>query len=287
MKKLVSPLIVFIVASNGWSQGIVRWTPPSAPVYVVSPNISSESLDPKSTKFGDLLMVQILPRIPDPPNGAERIDGGRYYQRGNLASLYVDGKQRGKVRIEAIKDHQCNSAAALVVPTVSGLLKIIGLATNADVRPRPGNRRDATASERTQAALLAAREFRRNKVAAPLMTRINVDKLTAIEVDESREKTLVGSFYVQTKTERHDVFLIVRENPSGLALEYADYGRTEDLADFTDHKSILFIDHLDLNNDGSDEIVLRIGGYESERYDTYARRAGKWRRVATSFEAGC
>jgi hypothetical protein len=119
------------------------------------------------------------------------------------------------------------------------------------------------------------------------MTRIRLGELKAIQVDGSQTRTVVGSFFIQTKTERHDIFVIARVDGAETSLEYSRYGQTTDLEDFKDHESIGLIDHLDLNQDGTDEIVLVVGGYESERYDIYSRRNGKWELVASGGEAGC
>ena len=286
--RILTILLVTISASAGTPQAPSPWTPPDEPVYVVAPNNTVEGYEPSSTKFGDLLMVQIWPSVPAPSGGSRRVDGTRLYEKGKLAALFVDGQRQGEVRIDAVKEHHCDSAAALVVPTAAVSTKTVGLATNAGgIQSRPGSRRNPTAFERSSAVRLATQEFLRNNVAASLMTRINIKSLVAIEVDGSKEKTLVGSFFAQTKMERHDIFLIARVSGSRVSLEYSRYGETKDLEDFKDHRSIGLIDHLDLNRDRSDEIVLRVGGYESEGYEIYTRHLGKWQLVATGGEAGC
>jgi hypothetical protein len=282
---------MLLISSPGTiaSQDVSPWIPPTEPVYVVASNNSSESFGAEGTKLGDLLMVQIFPNVAQPPIAGARIDGKNIYQKGMRVTLFVDGRRQGDVRVEAIKEHQCNSAAALVVPTIATRSKkIVGIATNkVGIEYHAGSRRNATASERTSAVQSATREFLRNQVATSLMTRINISSLTAINVDNSKETTLVGSFFIQTKMERHDVFLIAKITGSKLSVEYSRYEKTVDLEDFKDHKSVELIDHLDINGDRTDEIVLRVRGYESEGYEIYARQLGKWQLVATGGEAGC
>jgi hypothetical protein len=288
--------ILFLLTLPGVvaSQDVRPWIPPIEPVYVVAPNYSSESYGADGTKaegtrLGDLLMIQIFPSVPLPSIEGARIDGKSIYQKGMRVALFVDGLRQGDVRVEAIKEHQCNSVAALVEPTIATVFKrIVGIATNkVGIESHAGSRRNVTASERTSAVQSATREFLRNHVATPLMTRINIGSLTAINVDDSRETTFVGSFFIQTKTERHDIFLIATTMGSKLSVEYSRYGKTTDLEDFKELESVELIDHLDLNGDRSDEIVLRVGGYESEGYEIYTRQLGKWQLVATGGEAGC
>jgi hypothetical protein len=289
--RLFLTLFLTTASSAVAAQSTNQWPEPTQPVYVVVPNSVVEGSGPVDTKFGDLLMVQIFPSLP-PPTGADQrepIERKRLYQKGAVVPLFVDGERRGEVKIAAIKQHHCDSAAAVVIPTAADVpKKVTGLATNATgIQSRPRSRRDATDTERSSALQLATREFLRNKVAASLMTRINIKLLTAIEVDDSKEKTLVGSFFIQTKTERHDVFLIARANGSRVSLEYGQYRQTMDIEDFKDHVDVTLVDHLDLNHDGIDEIVLSTHGYEGEAYEIYARRLGKWELVATGGDAGC
>jgi hypothetical protein len=282
-------LLLLTLPSAVTSQDVSLWIPPIEPVYVVAPNNSSEGSGAEETKFGDLLMIQIFPNVAQPSLAGARIDGKSIYQKGMRVAVFVDGLRQGDVRVEAIKEHQCDSAAALVAPTIATVSKrIVGIATNeVGIESHAGRSRNATASERTSAVQSATREFLRNQVATSLMTRINIRSLTAISVDESKETTLVGSFFIQTKMERHDIFLIAKTTGSKLSVEYSRYGKTSDLEDFKDHESVELIDHLDLNGDRSDEIVLRVGGYESEGYEIYARQLGKWQLVATGGKAGC
>ena len=276
------------VAGRGWSQDSINWTPPTQPVYAVFPNHSGEGSGPLSTKFGDLLMVQIHPAILPASETESRVESRALYEKGRQFALYVDGQRHGDVRIEMAKEHQCNSAAALVVPIPASVSKkVTGLATNApEARPRSGHRRDPTPAERTIAVQAATREFLRNNVSRSLMTRIQLDHLTAVEVGNGEAPTVVGSFFIRTSTERHDLFLILQVAP-GASIQYSRYGQTTDLADFKDHESISFVDHLDVNGDGTDEIVLEINGYEAEKYEMYARQREKWYRVAIGGEVGC
>ena len=290
MKAAILAILLLIGSSVGTPQNLSPWTPPKQPVYVVAPNNTSEGSGPTDTKFGDLLMVQIFPMSPESANtDGDQAERKKLYEVGKVIPLYADGERRGEVRTTVIKEHQCNSAAALVVPTLPAVSKmIVGIATNsAGIRSRPGSRRNATASERASAMQLAIQEFRRNNVEPSLMSQIKNDELVVIEVDDTREKTLVGSFFVQTKTERDDVFLIVRFGGSTPTVDYSNYSQTTDLDDFKDHLSIAFVDHLDLNGDHSDEIVLSVHGYENEGSEVLERQRGNWRVVATGGDAGC
>jgi hypothetical protein len=288
-------ILVLVAATRvGAAQDLSPWTPPTQPLYVVAPNNTSEGSRPTDTKFGDLLVVQIYPGLPGSPPGSlnedrDQAERKKLYEVGKVIPLYVDGERRGEVRTTVIIEHQCNSAAAVVVPTLSVVSKmIVGIATNSvGIRSRPGRRRTATQSERSSAMQLAIQEFRKNNVEPASISPIKNDELLVVELDDTRQKALVGSFFIQNKTERHDVFLIVRFGGSTPTVDYSDYSQTTDLDDLKDHVTITFVDHLDLNDDHSDEIVLSVHGYENEGYEILERQRGKWRVVATGGDAGC
>jgi hypothetical protein len=253
------------------------WVPPTEPVYAVMPNRSPD---------GDFIMFQIHPFVPEPSDGQRRPDATALYQKGKRVAVYVDAQRRGDVQIGDIQNYHCNSSAALIAPPIRLSRKTAGLATNASgIVSRSPSRRNATAPERALAIRLANQELRRNGVPATFLSSIKETSLVAIEVDGTKEKILVGSFYVQDKKQRHDVFLIT--TPAGTALEYSRSGKTTDLEDFKDHRFISLFDHLDLNRDGTDEIVLGVGGYEFEMYEIYSRQHGKWELVSMSEQAGC
>src|SRR4051812_21768364 len=139
---------LLLMISTSALQNPSSWSPPKQPVYVVSRNTISEGYEPSSARFGDLLMIQIFPKVPEPADGNQRIDGSRFYEKGKTVALFVDGERRGDVRIDSIKDYQCNWAAALVAPTAADLPRnIVGLATNSDIELHQPGRRKATESE--------------------------------------------------------------------------------------------------------------------------------------------
>jgi hypothetical protein len=286
--RIVAWLVLGASASAAVPQTPAAGALPAAPVYVFMPNTSADGGGAPNIRFGDFVMFQIYPQLPQ-TDGERRPDAATIYQRGKRVSAYVDGERRGEVRIEEVRDYHCNSSVALIAPSLGRISKSAwGLATNAPgIESRSPGRRNATSSERALAIRLANQEFRRNGVPASLLSRIRETSLFAIEVDATKQKTLVGSFYVQNDKERHDVFVIAPISGTVLSLEYSRYGTTTDLNDFKDHQSIGLFDHLDMNRDGSDEIVLGVGGYESERYEIYSRQNGKWELLSTSEEAGC
>ena len=69
--------------------------------------------------------------------------------------------------------------------------------------------------------------------------------------------------------------------------ELARYHKTTDIEDGKDGQDVRFVDQLDLDGDGTDEIVVEVTGYESEAFLIYKRISGLWRRVHVGGQSGC
>lgn len=65
------------------------------------------------------------------------------------------------------------------------------------------------------------------------------------------------------------------------------YRKTEDKEDGTGREGDRFVDQLDLDGDGTDEIVVEVTGYESEEFRIYKRQNGSWQQVHVGGQGGC
>ena len=129
--------------------------------------------------------------------------------------------------------------------------------------------------------------FRKHGVPEELAKGIKVDQLIVTKVDESESKLVIGSLHVEAKGVRHEVFLIGKLDSSGATTELARYHKTTDLEDGTDSEDMRFVDQLDLDGDGTDEIVVEVTGYENEEFGIYRRRNGSWSQVHVGGQGGC
>ena len=185
---------------------------------------------------------------------------------------------------------QCDSSAALVSadPPLHLAKDGMALATNAEkIRPHANSQRQADAEEQKYARELAMIAFRKHGVAEELAKGIRIDQLIVTKVDESESKLVIGSLYVEAKGVRHEVFLIGKLDSSGAATELARYHKTTDLEDGKDSEDMRFVDQLDLDGDGTDEIVVEVTGYENEEFGIYKRQNGTWSQVHVGGQGGC
>jgi hypothetical protein len=67
----------------------------------------------------------------------------------------------------------------------------------------------------------------------------------------------------------------------------SDRRDSTDLEDGTDSEDMRFVDQLDLDGDGTDEIIVEVTGYENEEFGIYKRRNGLWSQVHLGGQGGC
>jgi hypothetical protein len=277
-------LIVPVLANA--DKGKVAWQGPDKPVYVVTENRYAEGFTPggDTARFGDLIAIEIF----NPK--ARTAEEDAVYKVGERLALFVGGQRTGDVTIKKMIPLQCDSSAALVSSDLSVHLAkdAMALATNAEIiRPHPNRQRQADAREQKYARQLAMNTFRKHGVPEELAKDIKIDQLIVTKVDESESKFVIGSLYIEAKGTGHGVFLIGRLDRSGATTELARYHKTTELEEGTDSESVRFVEQLDLDGDGTDEIVVEVRGYESEEFGIYRRRNWFWSQVHVGGQGGC
>jgi hypothetical protein len=279
-------LAVLLLAPLANADKKVAWHGPDSPVYVVTQNHYAEGFSPegKTARFGDLIAIEIFNPKPRPQ------EQDAVYTVGENLSLFMGGERRGGVSIKQVLPLQCDSNAALVAadPSIHLTKDDMALATNAKtIRPHANGQRQPNETERKYAQDLAIAQFRRHAVYNVRAKDVEIHQLFVTKVDDSDELFLIGSLFVKTKDAIHSIFLIGKIGDAGATAELASYSKTTDVEDGTDSVDFRFVDQLDLDGDGTDEIVVEVRGYESEEFRIYQRHLGFWRQVHTGGGGGC
>jgi hypothetical protein len=259
---------------------------PDRSVYVVTHNHYAEGYTPEgdTAKFGDLIAIEIFN-----PRGT-KAEENPVYKVGEHVALFVGGQRQGDVRIKKVMPLQCDSSAALVSSGHSYHLpkNRMALASNSDqIRPHPNKQHQASDTEGNYARQLAMSEFRKHAIPTTLAKNIKINELIVTELDGTDSEFLIGSLSLVTKSARHDVFLIAKIADSAATVEFARYHKTADLEDGTDSEDVSFVDQLDLDGDGFDEIVVEVTGYENEEFAIYHHNNGSWTQVHLGGQGGC
>lgn len=286
------------------------WKGPDQPVYVVTPNRYAEEPDAEGPRFGDLIAIEIFD--PKPDENRTEPSSASAYPVGDRIALFFGGQRQGNVRINRVTPFQCNSWAALVStdPFFHLPTNALALASNArNIRPHTNRQREADATEREYAKKLAMNEFSKHGVPATLANiefgdpfrdssdaAPTPDRLVVTKLDGSDATFLIGTAFIRVKKspapkdpeEAPDdaipnVFFIGKITKSGVTSESASYNEPIDMEDDEYDR---FADQLDLDGDGTDEIVVERDLYEGESFSILHRQNGKWSWVHSGGIAG-
>src|SRR5258708_21808402 len=113
------------------------------------------------------------------------------------------------------------------------------------------------------------------------------EQATITNLEQGSSGSLIAYVFIKTESAVHEVFLIAKLNGSDGAAEFTRYHVTKDVEDGMDSEDYRFVDQLDLDGDGFDEIVVEVRGYESEEFRILKRVNGVWTRVHVGGGGGC
>jgi hypothetical protein len=276
-------LVPFLVDANDSRSA---WQGPDKPVYVVTKNHYAEGFSPngETARFTDLIAIEIY----NPKLRSANLDAA--YKIGEEIPLFLAGQRQGTIKINKVSDLQCDSTAAIVSTNVKADWgkDAMGLATKASgVSGHAGSQRPAKDDEKEIAKRLAMSEFRKHGVADELANAIEFEQSIVTALDGTKTKSLIAYLFIKTEVAVYEVFLIAKLDGTSASTEFARYHLMKDVEDGTDSENYRFVDQLDLDGDGTDEIVVEVAGYESEEFRILRRVKGTWVRVHVGGAGGC
>ncbi len=220
----------------------------------------------------------------------------QHYRKGQKYRVLFGGGDAGTATVKASgKDNECSRTSADVTLQTQARLNsnVMALATNSDsLGTGKGSRRVPTAAERASAIALAKTAFRQKGVAAALLPSLTVINLTALDLDRDGKSELIGSFVVK-KTKgpqvRHMLFLLAEPQGANFKTALAEYDQIEE-------KNIMsgatisavedagiyverLLDQLDLDGDGTGEVLTISTGLEGVGYTIHKKKQGQWAKV--------
>jgi hypothetical protein len=169
----------------------------------------------------------------------------------------------------------------------------MALATNSDsLGTAKGSRRAPTNAERAAVMPLALAAFRQKGVAASLLPSMDTVNLTATDLNGDGKAELIGSFVVKkTKggQERFVLFLLAEPDGNAYKPALSNYerftqkdmmsGASIDAIGQTGVYTERLVDHLDLDADGTSEVVTMKLGLEGDGYTIYRKQQGRWQTL--------
>jgi hypothetical protein len=211
-----------------------------------------------------------------------------YFRRGQEYPLLFGGSKLGTVVVERAEGISCVTQTAVVrttVPVPNGQRAIAATSVQG-IGLHVNWRRVTTGQERSAFLKLAGDSLTHRGAAGVVPSAIKLRNLRATKLGEGGADALIGSVTLLDKSGVHNLFLVVeQENQSweiGIASQH-DASNEDDTSNVEEN----FLDQLDLNSDGTDEIVTISGYYESWDYSIYRNEQSKWKKVYQGGGGGC
>jgi hypothetical protein len=113
--------------------------------------------------------------------------------------------------------------------------------------------------------------------------------IISTELRRNSGRALIGRFDVMSKRAIHRLFVIAEPNRGQYRLTLADLEIQHDVEDGVDKTERDYVDQLDINNDGVDEVITSAAHYESWSYTVWEFDAKQnvWRSAYEGLGGGC
>ena len=205
--------------------------------------------------------------------------GESYYRSGLVYHLLFGGGRVGQVTVKQwVKPdpYECFSNSALVrMKTALKFGNNRALATNSKTLGRKNSlRRAPTPQEHDQILKIAEEAFRSKGAPIKSLQELWVSGLAVSDLNGDGVFEMIGSFQIKDKPD-HSLFLIAERRDTGYEPSsvwyHFDSGPSSQVRSF--------IDHLDLDGDGVDEVITKDSFSQATRYQIYKKKEGQWQVI--------
>jgi len=209
-----------------------------------------------------------------------------FYKPGTLVSVFSGSERLGTAtvlnsNIEG-RDGVCLDLSAVVTYGGSGK-PLLAASTTSEIPGHASTRRAASRAETAMLRRLATQWLIDYGLDKQLLQRGSLRQVISTVLRENAGRALVGRFDVKSKHAIHRLFSIAERDQGQYRLTLADLEIQHDVEDGTDKTERKYIDQLDMNNDGQDEVIASTSHYESRSYAVWKFYANErvWRQAYT------
>jgi hypothetical protein len=300
MKAVLPIAVVLLTALAGQSQS----TPPThmpeeVAVFAIHRDGSSLSIDPVViVHYGADQRFKTIPSLNPPiPHDWTDADFHRlentFYKPGSRVSVFSGGDRLGEATVLGSNiqgsDGGCVDLSAAISPYPSTPLSLLAASTATEIPGHRSKRRPATAPEIAIIMQLARQWLADYGLDKQLLQRGAMGPVISTELRKGGGRAIIGRFDVTSKRAIHRLFAIAERDSTGYRLTLADLEIQHDLEDGKDTTEHAYVDQLDIDNDGLDEVVSAASYYESWNYTIWQFdvKHNVWRRSYTGGGGGC
>lgn len=199
-----------------------------------------------------------------------------YFRVGRQYRVIFGGGDAGSLMVQKYQEDMCGNLVAEVTAQTTARLggAVQALAVSSDkIGGGASSRRAPTEAERASALEVARGVYGQRRVGASLVGKMKTINLTATDIERDGKFELIGSFQIDGVNEtKHNLFVIFEPIAGGTykaAWNWYENG----------YEDRNLVDVVDLDGDGTAEVIAQ--GFEIENilYVIYKRQAGTWRPV--------
>jgi hypothetical protein len=199
-----------------------------------------------------------------------------YFRTGRQYRVIFGGGDAGSLTVQKYVPDQCLNLLAEVTAQTTAPLggEVQALALSSDkIGSGASSRRAPTEAERAAALEVAGAVYGQRGVGGALVRKMKTVNLTATDLERDGKFELVGAFQIDGGSEvMHNLFIIFEPTAAGkykAAWNWYEEG-------YEDRK---LVDVVDLDGDGTAEVIAEGFEIENNFYVIYKRQAGTWRPV--------
>jgi hypothetical protein len=199
-----------------------------------------------------------------------------YFQAGRQYRVIFGGGDAGSLMVQKYEADTCGNLLAEVTAQTTARLggEVQALAVSSDKIGRgESSRRAPTEAERAAALDVARAVYGQRRVGAALVKKMKTVNLTATDIERDGRFELIGTFQIDGANElKHNLFIIFELAANGkykAAWNWYENGYEESK----------LVDVVDLDGDGTAEVIAEGFEIENNLYVIYKRQGGTWRPV--------
>jgi hypothetical protein len=216
-----------------------------------------------------------------------------YFKPGQSYRILQGGAEVGTALVEKPTGKACIEWGAADAKIEANAQVEEGLATDSATLGRKSSaRRTPTDEERDAALKLARTIFRQKRVSPALLKEIGTTSLIATDLNHDGQAELIGNFYIGLSPGAgipdHALLLVMEPQGSSYRAALAHYYRAKSKSGIQgDVPGEDFLDQLDLDADGTDELFVRFTDWEAWDFGIYKKQRGRWKLVYRGAGGGC
>lgn len=203
--------------------------------------------------------------------------GGEKLGTATVLSSNIEGRDGGCVDLSA------------VVTYGGGGKPLLAASTTSEIPGHASTRRAATPAETETLRQLAIQWLTDYGLDKQLLQSTSTRQVISTVLRENVGRALIGRFDVESKHAIHRLFAIAEQDRGEYRLTLANLEIQHDVEDGTDKTEREYVDQLDINNDGQDEVVTSASHYESWSYTVWKFNANAkvWKEKLSALAGGC